>query len=266
MLSPDFQLTVLGTRGSIAMSGADYREYGGSTSCYMVQAGEDTLFLDAGSGLLSAPGSYPKAPVILLSHLHLDHVFGLGLSPLLTQKEQQIDLYIPFCETEETARRQLDRIYSPPFWPVRLEELGAELRLRCVPARFSVGRIRVETMTGQHPGGCMVYKLSCAGKTIVFATDYEHGGESDARLAAFAQNADLLLYDAQFAPEEYERKKGYGHSTAEKGLELMERSHAGQLLLIHHDFKSTDRILLERENKLGTERASYAREGQTIIL
>ena len=266
MSSPDFQLTVLGTRGSIAMSGADYAEYGGSTSCYMVQAGEDTLFLDAGSGLLSAPGSYPKAPVILLSHLHLDHVFGLGLSPLLTQKEQQIDLYIPFCETEETARRQMDRIYSPPSWPVRLEELGAELRLRTVPACFSVGKIRVETMAGHHPGGCMVYKLSCAGKSIVFATDYEHGGESDARLAAFAKNADLLLYDAQFAPEEYERKKGYGHSTAEKGLELMERSHAGQLLLIHHDFKSTDHILRQREKKLGTKRASFAREGQTILL
>ena len=266
MISPDFQLTVLGTRGSVAMSGTDYAEFGGSTSCYMVQAGEDTVFLDAGSGLLSAPEAYPRAPAILLSHLHLDHVMGLGMFPLLTRKGQQIDLYIPFYETEETARLQLNRIYSPPFWPVRLDELGAELRLHTVPEGFSVGSIRVESMAGHHPGGCMVYKLSCAGKTIVLATDYEHSEESDARLAAFARNADLLLYDAQFDPEEYERKKGYGHSTAEKGLELMERIHGKQLLLIHHDCKSTDCILHEREKRLGTKQASFAREGQTILL
>lgn len=266
MISADLQLTVLGTRGSIAMSGAEYAEFGGSTSCYMVQAGEDTVFLDAGSGLLSAPEAYPRAPAVLLSHLHLDHVMGLGMFPLLTQREQQIDLYIPFCETEAAARLQLDRIYSPPFWPVRLDELGAELRLRTVPACFSVGSIRVEAMVGHHPGGCMVYKLGYAGKTIVFATDYEHSEESDTRLAAFARNTDLLLYDAQFDPEKYERKKGFGHSTAEKGLELMERIHGKQLLLIHHDCKSTDRILHEREKRLGTKQASFAREGQTIIL
>ena len=266
MISPDFQLTVLGTRGSVAMSGADYAQFGGSTSCYMVQAGEDTVFLDAGSGLLSAPEAYPRAPAILLSHLHLDHVMGLGMFPPMAQNHRQIELYVPFCDTEEAARAQLDRIYSPPFWPVRLDELGAELCLRTVPACFSAGKIRVESMVGHHPGGCMVYKLSCAGKTIVFATDYEHSEESDARLAAFAKNADLLLYDAQFDPAEYERKKGYGHSPAETGLELMARADVNRLLLIHPECKSTDCILHEREKRLGTKQASYAREGQTILL
>ena len=266
MASTDFQLTVLGTRGSIAMSGPDYVQFGGNTSCYMVRAGEETVFLDAGSGLLSAPETCPKAAVILLSHLHLDHVIGLGMSPLLSQKGQEVEVYVPFCPDEKTARTQLDRIYSPPFWPVRLDDLGARLHLRCLPECLAVGDLRIEAMAGHHPGGCAVYKLSYGGKTLVFATDYEHSEDSDVRLAAFARNADLLLYDAQFCVEDYERKKGFGHSTAEKGLELMERAQIRRLLFIHHDYRSTDRLLRAREEKLEKENASYAREGQTITL
>lgn len=74
-----FQMTVLGSRGSMAACRDDCSMYGGDTSCYMVRAGNETIFLDGGSGLASAPAVYPKAPVILLSHLHLDHIMGLGM-------------------------------------------------------------------------------------------------------------------------------------------------------------------------------------------
>ena len=57
MRETDFQLTVLGARGSMARDGQDCAEFGGDTSCYMLRAGEETLFLDAGSGLISAPAS-----------------------------------------------------------------------------------------------------------------------------------------------------------------------------------------------------------------
>ena len=266
MAASDFRLTVLGTRGSMALSGENFRVFGGATSCYMVQAGKETIFLDAGSGLVAAPETYDKTPSILLSHLHLDHVIGLGMFPLLSQRGKQVSLYVPFCGDAQTACAQLDRVFSPPFWPLKLGELEAELDILHLPEGFYIGEVRVETMPGSHPGGCIVYKISFADRTLVYATDYEHDEKSDAALAAFSQNADLLLYDAQFEDGEYVRKRGFGHSTAQKGLALMERAGVHRLLLIHHDPKSSDRILLEREAMLPTDRASYAREGQVIPL
>ena len=136
MTSSDFHLTVLGTRGSMAIGSPAFSEFGGNTSCYMVRAGEETLFLDAGSGLLAAPDEYAKPPVILLSHLHLDHVMGLGMFSALSKRGQKVILYVPFCADAEEARSEIDRLFSPPFWPLKLSQMGAELQIRPLPSSF----------------------------------------------------------------------------------------------------------------------------------
>jgi ribonuclease BN (tRNA processing enzyme) len=89
------RLTVLGATGSMAVSRKGRESYGGATSCYMVQAGEDCVFLDAGSGLLAAPSKFPKPPLILISHLHLDHMLGLGMYSRLLLKGEKTRLCMP---------------------------------------------------------------------------------------------------------------------------------------------------------------------------
>ena len=128
------------------------------------------------------------------------------------------------------------------------------------------GRLLIDGIPGNHPGGCMVFRISFGGKSLVYATDYEHTGPSFTRLAEFAHGTDLLLYDAQFSKDEYVRRKGFGHSTPEKGIELMERCGAKRLLLIHHDPMSTDQALLERERRIGRAEIRFAREGDIIEL
>lgn len=261
-----FQLTVLGTRGSMAVSSQAHVLFGGDTSCYMVRAGEETVFLDAGSGLVSAPASYPRPPVILLSHLHLDHLMGLGMFPGLSNHGQESRLYIPFCADEASAEALIGRVFSRPVWPLRLTELEGGLKILPMPESLQIGPLQVDTMPGSHGDGCVVFRLRYAGKTLVYATDFEHTEPSFSALCDFAQNADLLLYDAQYDEREYEQKRGFGHSTAAKGLELMESGGIKRLLLIHHAPTSTDRILLQREKALPCSEASYAREGQVISL
>ena len=117
-----FQLTVLGARGSMAGDREDCAIFGGDTSCYQLEAGDETFFLDAGTGLLRAPAYYPKPPVILLSHLHLDHLAGLGMFPGISNPHQRPRVYVPFCQTKEAAVQTMDRLFSPPFWPLRLQE------------------------------------------------------------------------------------------------------------------------------------------------
>ena len=265
MRETELQLTVLGARGSMAVDRPDCTLFGGDSSCYLLRAGEETVFLDAGSGLLSAPAEYPKPPLILLSHLHLDHLVGLGMFPGIARRGLRPQIFVPFCETPSAAEATLDRLYAPPFWPLRLRELESGPELLPMPQTLRRGELTVETVPGEHPGGCLMFRVEYRGKRLVYATDFEHGEGAFARLSALARGADLLLYDAQFTQSEYESRRGFGHSTAEKGLELMEGSGVKRLLLIHHAPWSSDESLLAREKAL-PEGASFAREGQVITL
>ena len=265
-MKDDFQLSVLGARGSMAASRKECSIFGGDTSCYLVRAGEETIFLDGGSGIASAPAIYPKPPVILLSHLHLDHVMGLGMFTGFFVPGQKASVYVPFCGDDEEAKNTMARVFSPPFWPKRLNELEGEPDILAMPRKFSVGDVEIETTEGNHPNRTLVFRLNYHGRSIVYATDYEVDEPSFSKLVDFAEGADLLLFDAQFSEEELPEKCGFGHSTAEKGLELMQRSGAKRLLLIHHAPSSSDRILLKREKLLNRGKVLYAREGETHLL
>ncbi|MCR5090377.1 MAG: MBL fold metallo-hydrolase [Oscillospiraceae bacterium] len=260
-----FCLTVLGAGGSVPVDRREREIFGGDTSCYMVQAGDDCVFLDAGSGLVSAPSDLPKPPVILLSHLHLDHVIGLGMYTRLSQCGKITYLFLP-ADTTEEARQLLNSLYMPPWWPLRLERYAGELRTDCLQFPLQVGSIRVDGIPGNHPGGCFVFRLSCEGKVLVYATDYEHTAAGTASLQSFVQGADLLLYDAQYSREQYERKKGFGHSTAEEGIALKDSCGVKNLLLIHHDPHTTDADLLEREARIGRGDVLFARAGERIVI
>lgn len=265
MSQPDFQLTVLGTRGSMPICRPDRMAFGGNTSCYMVQAGETTIFLDAGSGLITAPKEFQQPPAILLSHLHLDHILGLGTYRRLLQKGLETDLYLPVGSSQE-GRRILDGMFSPPYWPLSLTEYAGLLRLRRYTPNLKIGEVSVDTEKGSHPGGSLLIRLRFHGKTLIYATDFEHSETACRKLAAFAEQADLLLYDGQFTKTDYVNRVGFGHSTAEAGLEVMRRSGAKQMLLIHHDPQSTDEMLLRREEELGSAAVHYAREGETVTI
>lgn len=258
-------ITVLGARGSVAVSGGNYAEFGGATSCYMVQAGGQTVFLDAGSGLLHAPAGFTEPPTILLSHWHLDHVVGLGMYGRLSQADVVTNLYGPASSDDEASLR-LRGVYAPPYWPLELTQYPGGLRVHAMPESLRIGPLLVEAVAGNHSGGCLAYRLSCGKKAMVYATDYEHEPTSFARLALLAKDADLLLYDAQYGEAEYTKHRGFGHSTASKGMELMKKSHAKRLLLIHHDPQSTDCVLRSREAGIHNDRVCYAREGEVIEL
>ena len=261
----DFQLTVLGPRGSVPVSGPQFETFGGATSCYLVQAGEETVFLDAGSGLLQAPSDFPHDPLILLSHLHLDHVLGLGMYPRLTMRGKGTRICVPAGEGED-AKTVLDRLYSPPFWPLSLADCAGDVAIAALEMPMQIGELRVESVEGCHPGGCRAFRLSYRGRSLVYATDFEHEEEAFCRLADFAAGTDLLLYDGQFTEADYALRKGFGHSTAEKGLELKERCGAKQLLLIHHAPSADDAALFSREAAISRTDVRFARAGETIKL
>ncbi len=265
MNKSDFKLTVLGTRGSMAVDGKHYALFGGATSCYQITAGEETIFLDAGTGLARANVQFTKTPVILISHLHLDHVLGLGMYPRLSTRGLKTRICIPTEKGKDPAEI-LDRLYSPPFWPVSLEKYAGDILFEPLVLPMEIGGVYIEGMEGNHPGGCVIIKVIYREKSIVYATDYEHEEESFSRLTEFSRGASLILYDGQYSTREYEKKKGFGHSTAKKGLELLEKSGAERMLIIHHDTLNADKFLQNIEAGIHSRRFSFARQGQRVYL
>lgn len=260
-----FELTVLGARGSIPVGRADCSLFGGDTSCYMVRAGEETIFLDAGTGLVHAPAEYPCPPSILLSHLHLDHVMGLGMFPGLTRAGTETRVYIAGA-AEKSEQALLNTLWAPPFWPVRLSACPGILRVHTLSRKTVLGEVTVETAAGSHPGEAALIRLTCRGRRIVYATDFEGTRRAADRLAAFAEGADLLMFDGQYTKTELARRVGFGHSTPEIGQRILTRCGGKSLLLIHHDPHRSDAELLAMEQELGDSRARFAREGEVISL
>jgi hypothetical protein len=58
-----FRVKLWGTRGSIPVSGPEYRRYGGNTPCIEISCGKRTLIFDAGSGIRPAGLSLLQAGV-----------------------------------------------------------------------------------------------------------------------------------------------------------------------------------------------------------
>lgn len=238
-MSHDLSVRFLGVRGSIATPGADLTA-GGNTACLEVVAGDTRIILDAGTGLRALGNermaSGPRHSTILLSHLHWDHVCGL---PFFTP------IYVPGHRVEiamgpngvmplEDAIRNL---FKAPFFPVDYADLGGQVTTRELRAndKLVIGDITITMARLNHPDPVYGYRLEHAGHSIVYATDTEHFSCVDPTLKKLAAGADILVYDAQYTPDEYPSKVGWGHSTWEAGAELARAAGVPQLVLFHHD-------------------------------
>ena len=258
-----FKLTVLGTRGSVPVEGKAFEIYGGATSCYKVQAGNEEIYLDAGSGIVSSLPAKDSRITILLTHMHLDHLVGLPFFIALTEKDRPIDIYGQERDGLE-VKEAIDRLISNPFWPCKIEDYPAKVTFKLLPKKFFIGDVEVDTLEGSHPKGATIYRLTYLGKSIVHATDFEHNEEACAALADFAKGCDLLLYDAQYTQEEYERYRGYGHSTPEEGLKVANKADAKKLVFVHHAPLRNDKSLAELERQY--QGATFAKVGDEFQL
>lgn len=255
-------VTVLGCRGSMATGARDTALFGGDTSCYEVRAGTDLLYLDAGSGLLRAKPGEAKDIHLFISHPHLDHIMGFAMFPALARRDCRIHVY-GFKREGMGPEEQMRRLFAPPLWPVWPGDAPAEVCFHTLREPVKAAGFEVDWIPSCHSGGSAVYRLRREGKTLVYATDFEHGNAAEEALIRFAAGADLLLYDGQYTPEEHARRKGYGHSTGEEGLRIAKICGAKRLWLVHHDPWAEDEVLLGREKRLGIH---YARQGETAEL
>ena len=267
-MSKNFSLTVLGSRGSVPIDGKNFVRYGGSTSCYKILAGNEEIYLDAGSGIVQAVPQAETRITILLTHMHLDHIIGLPFFVALGQKNRPIDIFASE-RSGLSPQAALARLISPPFWPLKIEEYPANATFHDLPPEsFKIGEVDVQWIDGTHPQGSTIFRLTFGGKSLVYATDFEHTPDGCEKLANFARDCDLLLYDAQYTADEYEIFRGFGHSTPDEGLKVAAAAQAKKILFVHHaPCRNDDELAaLEKFFAARNENVTFAKVGDEIFL
>ncbi len=259
-----------GTRGSVASPGADTVRYGGNTSCVEVRTDGALLVLDAGTGIrplgVSLRGHTGRID-LLLTHLHLDHLQGIGFFEPVFRPDTEVHVWGP-PSTTQSLRERLSRYLSPPLFPVRLRDLSSAVELHDVPHRpFTIGDVTVRGDAIIHPGATVGYRISNGSASVAYLPDHEPAlGAPRFPIApewtsghALADGVDILIHDAQYTADEYPSRFGWGHSSIEHTWALAVQAGARRLVTFHHDPSHSDAQLDAMVAELAT------REGPEVV-
>lgn len=288
-LGRHFGVTIWGCRGSIA-SPDRASGYGGNTTCIDVTLpGQRHVVFDAGTGIRllgnALIGHSPLRLAIMFTHYHWDHTQGLPFFKPLYVPGNEIHLYGP--EDKDSAMSAtLAGVMGGKFFPVSIEAFRASVRYNAVQETqvpFDMFGIAVTTLEVVHPGTTLAYRLEYGGRSVVFCPDNELEPSSCGpelsgqalRMAEFAEGASLLIHDCQYSFEQYQSKRGWGHSCGMALGAVAAHARPERVLLFHHDPDADDcdvdaihgefRRELEARGA-GSVSSSAACEGETILL
>ena len=234
-----------GARGSIPVSGREYDRYGGDTTCLEVRTRDDRIIIiDAGTGIRRL-GNRLLAErrrdfTMIFTHTHWDHVVGFPFFKPLYVTDTKIDLAgCPFSRS--SFRELIGSIMSPPYFPVKFGDIKADIRYeQSCQQSFQVGGMTITPIPTSHPNQGRGYRFEEDGKSFVFLTDneltYRHPGGLDYEdYRSFSREADLLVHDAEYLPEDYPTTRGWGHSVYTDAVRLALDAGAVRLGLFHHN-------------------------------
>jgi len=244
-------IRVWGSRGSIPVSGKEYLKYGGDTTCVEIRTKSgDVIVVDAGTGIrrlgtcLADEKTYNLN--LIFTHAHWDHLMGFPFFKPLFFKRFNIHMHgCPYhSKFVETI---LSKVMAPPYFPVKYKDVTARMTYPdACPRDFEIGSATVVPIALSHPNGGSGYKFIEDGKRFVFLTDnelgYVHpGGLEFNDYIDFCSEADLLIHDAEYTPEEYKTFVDWGHSVYTDALDLALKAGVKKLGLFHLNQERTDR-------------------------
>jgi ribonuclease BN (tRNA processing enzyme) len=241
----------------MASPGPETAGYGGNTSCVQVEnTNGDIVILDAGSGIRRLVTNIPWGKVridILLTHLHLDHILGLGFFAPLHNPDAEVHIWGPASQTLRLQKR-LMRYLSPPYFPLHFYELPCQLILHEIfnENDLTIGGFSVTSQLIMHPGPTLGFRIQDNhGRIMAYMPDHEPAiGVRDFPLSPdwtsgydIAAGADLLIHDAQYFTHEYDDRTGWGHSTIEHAFKFGELAEVKNFCTFHYDPSHTDEAI-----------------------
>lgn len=280
-----------GVRGSIPTPTPDTVRYGGNTPCVelIIPGVSDIFIIDAGTGIRELGNKLAavkgRTINLFISHTHWDHIHGFPFFSPIFIPGYPIRVYGPnnpiLDVSLEAALTTKQMEYA--VFPVRDAELRAKLEFNPVQKeKWRIGEVEIESHPLSHPVIAFGYSFTHGGKRLVYQSDHEPFHYSDSQdkpiseseratveetiatwnesIVEFSRGADLLIADSAYTPEEYEKKKGWGHSSTMHVLERAMAAGVKRLALFHHDPTHSDDML---EKMLADVKAEAARRGAT---
>jgi phosphoribosyl 1,2-cyclic phosphodiesterase len=205
---------------------------------------------------------------IFISHFHWDHIQGIPFFPPLYDNGDNCFFFHSSARTR-SLQRVLEEQMNEPYFPVDMGQMAARRHFHDIgEGQIALENCRLRTMALNHPQGCLGFRMETRDGVLVYATDNEPGEPLfDKQVRKLAEGADVLIYDAQYLPDEYQaRRRGWGHSHWREAVNIVMESGAKELVLFHHDPDHNDacidRIVREAGNYYPRVRA--AAEGMEI--
>ncbi len=266
------RFTLWGTRGSTPTLGGRFQRHGGNTSCMSFTCGDELLIFDAGSGIrdlgMEIMASKIRKLHLFITHTHWDHIQGFPFFVPAYVPGVEISIYgsIGFGKNLEAIfRGQLDRDY----FPVQMEDMRSNLQFHNLPdTPIQIGGAKITWEFAHHPLPTVGYKIEAVGRTLVWMPDNEflqgYTGAPHAltcqdsivapfeKTIAFLSGVDVLIHEAQYTPDEYLKKIGWGHCSVPNACLLMKLAGVRRWIVTHHD-PNHDDVFLEKKLNLTSQ-------------
>jgi phosphoribosyl 1,2-cyclic phosphodiesterase len=250
-------IRIWGCRGSLAAPGSSTVRYGGNTSSVEVRLDDDNLLVfDAGTGirelgLTLAEREPVKYVNLFLTHLHLDHVEGLGFFSAIWDPDVELHIWGPPSSLRSLEDR-IGKLMSPPLFPVHLGDVPCRPIFHDVPEQeLQIGSARVLVQPVTHRGSTVGYRIEEGGRSFAYIPDHEPALGVDLEkiepewVSGFsvAHGADVLFHDSQYTEHEYPTHRAWGHSAIDHTVTFGLMTKVRNLVLFHHDPGHSDEEL-----------------------
>jgi phosphoribosyl 1,2-cyclic phosphodiesterase len=293
-----------GVRGSYAAPFASHLKVGGNTSCVEIRTDSHILICDAGTGIIPFGNEIMKQNdirelAVILTHYHWDHVCGLPFFVPAFSPDWKINFFGPGADSAEVEEHFAAQMRAP-YFPVGTETWLADVNY-IVPKKdgFKHGPIKIQYSNVHHPGATFGYRIEVNDKKIIYISDNEckfieksinkrneELNEEERELykamieeehqteLKLLSDSDILIHDAQYTPEDYDTKQGWGHSCYVDTINMAIDAGVKALYLYHHDpnyddeainsiDKNAQQIVKERNSSM---KCYIAKEGISIEL
>ncbi|MCR4316674.1 MAG: MBL fold metallo-hydrolase [Planctomycetes bacterium] len=243
-----------------------------------IDAGTGAIAL--GDALLAEHG-FGKNPIELIwlmTHTHWDHVQGFPFFGPAYMPTTKLEFIGSMREGKSTMESSLAVIFD-----VQQNNINFPVQRNMMPSLMSFKEVRggidsivitgdrkteivehgsieldklpkdatvVSTVNLHHPAGCVGFRFQelSTGADFAFVTDNEPDPETDERVRKWLAGTKVCVMDGQYTEDEYSgikppSRKGWGHSTPERCVDLCASAGVPHIYITHHEPKHDDDFL-----------------------